>query len=53
MKNNYLRGYMPKVEYYQYKVNRAIEEMDTDMVKFYTNKLVYFMGRQQKLELFG
>ena len=53
MKNNHLRGYMPKVEYYTYKVNRAIEEMDTDMVKFYTNKLVYFMGRQQKLELFG
>ena len=53
MKNKYPLGYMPKVEYYQYKVNRAIEEMDTDMVKFYTNKLVYFMGRQQKLELFG
>lgn len=53
MKNKYPQGYMPKVEYYQYKVNRAIEEMDTDMVKFYTNKLVYFMTRQQRLELFG
>lgn len=53
MKNKYPRGYMPKIEYYTYKINEAIKDMDSDMIKFYTNKLVYFVGRQQKLELFG
>ena len=53
MKNNHLRGYMPKIEYYQYKVNKSIEEMDTDSLEFFTQKLKYFMMRQQKLELFG
>lgn len=53
MKNKYPQGFMPKINYYRYKVNKSIEEMDTDSLEFYTGKLKYFIGRQQKLELFG
>lgn len=54
MKNKQYRpdGYMPKISYYRYKVNKAIEQLDTDALEFYTGKLKYFIGRQQHLELF-
>ena len=40
------RNYQDKIDYYSYQVNKAISNLDTGKLDFYTNKLKYFMGRQ-------
>ena len=51
--NKYPTGYKNKVDYYQDKINEAIEELDTAAVKHYAEKLVYFVAKQHiwRLEL--
>ena len=47
--NRYPEGYQPKIDYYNYKLVRAIENLDPEAVKFYAGKLAYFVGRQQQV----
>ena len=47
--NRYPEGYQPKIDYYNYKLVRAIENMDAEAVQFYAGKLAYFVGRQKQL----
>lgn len=44
--SRYPNGYMPKIEYWQYKMNKAIEQGDARGIAFASDKLVYFVGRQ-------
>jgi hypothetical protein len=45
----YENGYNDKISYYQYKVNQAIENLDTKDLAYYSGKLSYFMERQREL----
>jgi hypothetical protein len=46
----YENGYQSKIDYYQYKVNRAIETLDSKNLVFYATKLTYFLERQKELK---
>jgi len=49
--SRYPNGYAPKIEYYQYKLTGAVQELNFDNIAFYTKKLEYFVGREaQRLE---
>ena len=41
-----MRNYQDKIDYYTYQVNKAIQNLDTGKLEFYTGKLKYFMQRQ-------
>jgi hypothetical protein len=43
------RDYSEKISYYRYQVNKAIENVDSGKLQFYTNKLSYFLDRQKEL----
>lgn len=44
--SRYPDGYLPKIGYWQYKMNKAIESGDARGIAFASEKLVYFVGRQ-------
>jgi len=44
--SSYPNGYMPKIEYWQYKMNKAIDNLDQRGIEFASQKLNYFIGRQ-------
>ena len=44
--SRYPNGYLPKIEYWQYKMNKAIEQGDARGIAFASDRLVYFVGRQ-------
>ena len=47
MKNSrYPNGYLPKIEYWQYKMNKAIDAGDARGIAYASDRLVYFVGRQ-------
>jgi len=51
MKNNrYPDGYQPKIDYWTYKMKRAIEQLDGDKIEFAAGKLKYFTARQRIVE---
>jgi len=50
MSSKYPQGYIPKIEYWQYKVNKAIQEKDWAGVEFSMKKLSYFVARQYVVE---
>lgn len=47
--SKYPDGYKAKIDYYQFKVNEAIELLDADKIGFYSTKLQYFISRQCQL----
>lgn len=49
-KNRYPNGYMPKIEYWQYKMNKAINNLDQAGIEFASQKLDYFVGRQNAID---
>ena len=49
-RNKYPNGYMPKIEYWQYKVNKAILAMDLNGAQYAFSKVEYFMNRQAEVE---
>jgi len=50
MSSKYPQGYLPKIEYWQYKVNKAIGAQDWAGVEFSMKKLSYFVARQYVVE---
>ena len=51
MKNSrYPNGYLPKIEYWQGKLNEAIEKNDQYNMGWAYGKLEYFMNRQLALQ---
>ncbi|MDA9262989.1 hypothetical protein OAC86_01160 [bacterium] len=45
--SRYPEGYMPKIEYYQAKLSIAVGTLSLGDIKFFTDKLEYFMDREQ------
>lgn len=45
----YENGYNDKISYYRIMVNKAIENLDTKNLAYYSGKLSYFMERQREL----
>ena len=50
MNSKYPQGYLPKIQYWQYKVNRYINEGDIAKAEFAVKKLSYFINRQYVVE---
>ena len=44
--SKYPNGYQPKIDYWQYKANTAINRLDIEGARFALDKLEYFVGRQ-------
>ena len=49
MNFKYEKGYQPKIEYWQYKLNKAIESGNVGGVQYATQRLQYFMNRQHEV----
>lgn len=49
--SKYVNGYMEKIGYWQYKLNKAVEALDSEAVTFASSKLAYFTQRQ--VEVYG
>jgi hypothetical protein len=50
MNKKYPQGYLPKIQYWQYKVNRYINEGDLTSAEYALKKLSYFTARQVVVE---
>lgn len=50
MSKKYPNGYLPKIQYWQYKVNRYINEGQLEQAEFAIKKLQYFTARQVVVE---
>jgi hypothetical protein len=48
-KNKYPNGYQPKIEYWQYKANKAVANCDVEAARYALQKLEYFLGRQAEV----
>ena len=47
--SKYSNGYMEKIGYWQYKLNKAVEALDSEGVTFASSKLAYFVKRQNEV----
>ena len=50
MNSKYPQGYLPKIQYWQYKVNRYINEGDIAQAEYAVKQLAYFIARQYVVE---
>ena len=50
MSKKYPQGYLPKIQYWQYKVNKAIQEKDWAGAEYSMKKLSHFVARQYVVE---
>ena len=48
-KNRYPNGYAEKIGYWSYKMNKAIDALDVEGIKYAAARLEYFVGRQNQL----
>ena len=46
MNSKYPQGYIPKIEYWQYKLNNAIETKEWSQAEYCMKKLNHFVSRQ-------
>ena len=46
--NRYPDGYQPKIEYWDYKLGKAIKNLDASGIKFAAERLAYFVVREQQ-----
>ena len=42
----YPNGYLDKINYYQFRIIQAIEELNLEDLRFHTEKLEYFMQKE-------
>ena len=47
--SKYVNGYMEKIGYWQYKLNKAVEALDSEGVTFASSKIAYFVKRQAEV----
>ena len=50
MNSKYPQGYIPKIEYWQYKLNTAIEAKEWSQAEYCMKKLNHFVSRQYVTE---
>ena len=48
-RNKYPNGYQPKIEYWQYKANKAVANLDVAAARYALQKLEYFLARQAEV----
>ena len=46
--SKYTNGYQTKIAYYQAALSNAVDRLDMKKIKFYTEKLEYFMYCEAK-----
>lgn len=46
--NRYPDGYQPKIGYWNYKLNKAIDNLDAEGIKFAAERLAYFVIRENQ-----
>lgn len=46
--SRYPNGYIPKIEYWEYKMNKAIKNLDVRGIEFAAGKLAYFVERENE-----
>ena len=46
--SRYPNGYTPKIEYWQHKMNQAIELRDAGGISYAVDRLVYFVSQHEK-----
>lgn len=49
MARKYVNGYSEKIGYWQYKLNKAVEALDSEGVTYAASKLAYFTKRQAEV----
>ena len=49
--SKYVNGYMEKIGYWQYKLDKAVKELDSKGIAFARSKLEYFTKRE--VEVYG
>jgi len=49
MRNRYPDGYQPKIGYWNYKLNKAIDSLDAEGIKYASERLTYFVYKQQEI----
>lgn len=47
--NRYPNGYQEKIGYWNYKLNKAIDNLDSEGIKYAAERLAYFCLRQQQV----
>ena len=47
--SKYVNGYMEKIGYWQYKLNKAVEALDANGVEYASSKIAYFVKRQAEV----
>ena len=47
MARNYENGYQPKIQYWQYKLNKAVEAGNAESILYAADKIAYFTTRQK------
>ena len=47
--SKYVNGYAEKIGYWQYKLNKAVEALDSEGVTFASSKIAYFVKRQAEV----
>ena len=50
MNSKYPQGYLPKIQYWQYKVNRYINEGDIAQAEYAVKQLAHVIARQYVVE---
>lgn len=49
MNFKYEKGYQPKIEYWQYKLNKAVEAGNVEGIKYSAEKIAYFVTRHKEV----
>ena len=49
--SKYVDGYKPKIEYWNYKLTKAVSEGNVSAIKYASDKIAYFVQRQ--VEVYG
>ena len=49
--SKYVNGYMEKIGYWQYKLDKAVKNLDSKGIAYASSKLEYFTQRQ--VEVYG
>ena len=45
---NYPNGYQPKIDYYSYRLNESIQNLNEKEIEYFSRKVQYFVKRQNE-----
>lgn len=47
--SKYVNGYLPKIEYWNYKLAKAVSDGNVSAIKYAADKIAYFVQRQEEV----